>query len=78
MDHYWLDIRYSINDQMRWVFVIHTIEYVNSTYTYMLLNVCQQEKVGSLTRATIPINVFVSWDKTWYTDDDKWVKSIQR
>ena len=36
MDHYWLDIRYSINDQMRRVFVIHIIEYVNGTYTYML------------------------------------------
>ena len=78
MNYYWLDIRYSVNYQMRWVFVIHIIEYVNGTYTYMFLNVCQQAKVGSLTWATSPINVFMSWDETWHTNDDKWVKSIQR
>ena len=44
----------------------------------MLLNVCQWAKVGSLTRATIPINMFMSWDETKYTNDDKLVKSIQK
>ena len=78
MDHYWLNIRYSIHHKMRWVFVIHIIEYVNGTYTYILLNVCQQAKVSSLTWAIAPINVFMSWDETWYTNNDKWVKSIQR
>ena len=32
----------------------------------------------SLTRATTPINMFVSWDETQNTNDDKLVKTIQR
>ena len=44
----------------------------------MLLNVCQQAEVGSITRATTPINMFVSWDETQNTNDDKLVKNIQR
>ena len=44
----------------------------------MLLNVCQQAEIGSLTRATTPINMFMSWDETQNINDDKLVKSIQR
>ena len=35
---------------MRWVFVIYIIEYVNGTYTNILLNVCDHwVEVDSLT-----------------------------
>ena len=44
----------------------------------MLLNVCQQAEVGSLTQATALINMFMIWDETQYTNDDKLVKSIQK
>ena len=73
-----IDIRYFVHDKMRWFLVIHIIEYVISTYTNILLNVCHQVKVGSHKWATTPINVFMSYGETQYTNDDKWVKSIQR
>ena len=44
----------------------------------MLLNVCQWAEVGSLTRVIAPINMFMSWDVTQYTNDDKLMKSIQK
>ena len=76
MDHYWLDVRYSVHDQIRWVSFIHIIKYVIGTYTNIPLNVCDQVEVSSLTQATTPINVFLSGYGTWYINDDKWVKSI--
>ena len=38
MDYYWLNIRYFIHDKMIWIFVIHIIEYVISTYIYKYVN----------------------------------------
>ena len=72
MDHYWLDIRYSIHDQIRWIFVIYIIECVNGTYTNILLNMCHQVEVDSLTQATALVNEFMGWHETWYTMINEW------
>ena len=53
-DHYWLDVRYTIHDKMRWVYIIHIIEYEIGDYTNMHLKVCHQAKVKSLTKQSPP------------------------
>ena len=74
MDHYWLDKRHLIHDKMRWVFVIHIIEYVIGTCIYKYVN--RQRLALSHEQPPQLICLWVGMRQ--YTNDDKWVNIIHK